>query len=136
MSLKSRRSITGRDGYRSLSRSPHFGFETRLDGINNAHAIFLECIIYFECIVHARPASFQIQNGGSVRRNYSMAIVAFFYHEVVAVSFKIRFPCGTSLESDHFEEMLEEEVLVRMMHFLVVFFLFYNKRSVRNESSF
>ena len=51
-----------------------------------------------------------------------MASVAFFYHEVVAVSFKIRFPCGTSLESDHFEEMLEEEVMVRMMHFLVVFF--------------
>jgi len=37
-----------------------------------------------------------------------MAIAAFFYREVVAVSFEIRFPCGTSLKSDHFEEMMEE----------------------------
>ena len=41
-------------------------------GINNAHAIFrMHNLFNFEYIVHARPASFQIQNSGSVRRVYS-----------------------------------------------------------------
>ena len=31
-----------------------------------------ECIIYFEYIVYARPASFQIQDGGSVIRVYAL----------------------------------------------------------------
>ena len=45
--------------------------------MNNTHFIFrmhnllsLECIIYFECIVYARPASFQYQNGGCVIEVY------------------------------------------------------------------
>lgn len=39
---------------------------------------------------------------------YSVAIAAFFYREVVAVSFENHFACRTSLKSDHFEEMMEE----------------------------
>ena len=39
---------------------------------------------------------------------YSVAIAAFFYREVVAVSFENHFACGTSLKSDHFEEMMED----------------------------
>ena len=45
---------------RPLSRNRHFGYKTRLDGHKQIMcAPSLGCIIYFEYIAYARPATFQ-----------------------------------------------------------------------------
>ena len=49
----------------------------------------LECIIYFEYIVYARPGSFQIQNGGCVIGIYSKLGLCIALVHVRKIEFNI-----------------------------------------------